>query len=81
MIWRCFFMIKSIGKNGAFFAGMAKAFDFYNSQLVFKRRKTQTIRKFYGEEKTDTERLAEDWVTVGKDMSIAMTKFGEQYGK
>ena len=81
MIWRCFFMIKSISKNSAFFAGMAKAFDFYNSQRVFKRRKTQTARKFYSEEKTDTERLAEDWMTVGKDMSIAMARFGGQYGK
>ena len=76
-----FFMIKSIGKNGAFFAGMAKAFGFYNRQRVFKRRKTQITRKFYGEEKTDTERLSEDWVTVGKDMSIAITRFVEQYGK
>ena len=74
-------MIKSIGKNGAFFAGMAKAFGFYNRQRVFKRRKTQITRKFYGEEKTDTERLAEDWVTVRKDMSIAITRFVEQYGK
>ena len=74
-------MIKSISKNGAFFAGMAKAFDFYNRQRVFKRRKMQITRKFYGEEKTDTERLAEDWVTVGKDMSIAITRFVEQYGK
>ena len=74
-------MIKSIGKNGAFFAGMAKAFGFYNRQRVFKRRKTQITRKFYGEEKTDTERLSEDWVTVGKDMSIAITRFVEQYGK
>ena len=74
-------MIQSIGKNGAFFAGMAKAFGFYNRQRVFKRRKTQITRKFYGEEKTDTERLAEDWVTVGKDMSIAITRFVEQYGK
>ena len=74
-------MIKSIGKNGAFFAGMAKAFGFYNRQRVFKRRKTQITRKFYGEEKTDMERLAEDWVTVGKDMSIAITRFVEQYGK
>ena len=74
-------MIKSIGKNGAFFAGMAKAFGFYTRQRVFKRRKTQITRKFYGEEKTDTERLAEDWVTVGKDMSIAITRFVEQYGK
>ena len=74
-------MIKSNGKNGEFFAGMAKAFGFYNRQRVFKRRKTQITRKFYGEEKTDTERLAEDWVTVGKDMSIAITRFVEQYGK
>lgn len=74
-------MIKSIGKNGAFFAGMAKAFDFYNGKRVFERRKTQTIRKFYSEEKTDTERLAEDWLTVGKDMSVAITRFGEQYSK
>lgn len=68
-------------KTKTFLAGMAKAFDFNNSRRVFNRKRLDSTIKLYGEEKTDTERLAGDWLTIGQDMKVAMARYGEQYGK
>lgn len=74
-------MIQPIGKTRAFLSGMAKAFDFGNSRRVFKRKRRESAGNLYGKEKTDMERLTEDWITIGDDMRIAIAKFGEQHGK
>lgn len=73
--------VATLNKLQTLFSGMAKAFDFTNSQRVFNRERMDTTLKLYSEEKTDIERLADDWSIIGNDMQIAITKFGEQYDK
>lgn len=66
---------KSIEKISTFFSGMAKAFDFTNSQRVFNRKRIDTTLKLYSEEKSDMERIADDWRIIGNDMQIAIGNY------
>lgn len=67
--------IKSIDNISTFFSGMVKAFDFTNSQRVFNRKRIDTTLKLYSEEKSDMERIADDWRVIGNDMHIAMINY------
>ena len=74
-------VIKPSYKAVAFLTGMAKAFDMGNHRRVFNRRLPVADTVLYGDEKTDIERLAEDWVAIGMDMQEAIGIVGGRNGK
>lgn len=45
-----------------------------------ERRKRQPV-VFYGDKKSDMDRLADDWATIGNDMRIAIASYGGRNGR
>ena len=68
----------------AFCIGMAKAFDICNAISIHRLKRMNSTNRvvfgLYGDKMTDTERLAQDWNTIGEDFRRSINKFGEMNG-
>lgn len=73
--------LKSRRNGAALLSGMTKAFDMGNRRCVFNRTHTLADIVLYGDEKSDAERLAEDWEAVGRDMYEAIGIVGGRDGQ
>ncbi len=74
-------LLKPRRKTIVLLSGMAKAFDMGNRRRVFGRAPLASDVVLYSNEKTDEERLSEDWEAIGRDMYAAIDIVGDKYGK
>ncbi|WP_455049129.1 hypothetical protein [Mitsuokella sp.] len=73
--------VQAKNRGRMFVGGMAKAFDFWNTKSLYNRKRSFKAEAMYSQQKTDVERLAEDWSMIGRDMSIAIAEYGETHGQ
>lgn len=58
-------VLKPKDKMKVFFNGMSKAFDLKNTKSLYGRKRSFPSVMMYGKQKTDAERLSEDWLEIG----------------
>ena len=68
-------------KMKIFLRGMLKAFDSRNTKSLYGRKRSFSPTMMYGNQKTDAERLSEDWIALGNDFSMVMVEAGEIHEK
>lgn len=59
-------VLKMKDKMKIFLGGMSKAFDSKNTKSLYGRKRSFSPDMMYGDQKTDAERLSEDWIVLGK---------------
>lgn len=74
-------VLKSKEKVRTFLGGMSKVFDWKNTKSLYGRKRSFSSVMMYGKQKTDAERLSEDWLALGSDFSMVMAEAGEMHGK
>ena len=74
-------VLKSKEKVRTFLGGMSKAFDWKNTKSLYGRKRSFSSVMMYGKQKTDAERLSEDWLALGSDFSMVMAEAGVMHGK
>lgn len=74
-------VLETKDKMKIFLGGMSKAFDWRNTKSLYKKKRSFPSVTMYGKQKTDVERLSEDWFALGNDFSTVMAEAGEIHGK
>lgn len=74
-------VLKTKDKMKIFLGGMSKAFDWRNTKSLYRKKRSFPSVMLYGKQKTDAERLSEDWFVLGNDFSTVMAEVGEIHGK
>ena len=74
-------VLKSKDKMKVFLNGMSKAFDLKNTKSLYGRKRSFPSVMMCGKQKTDSERLSEDWLALGSDFSMVMAEAGEMHGE
>lgn len=58
-------VLKMKDKMKIFLGGMSKTFDSKNTKSLYGRKRSFSPDMMYGNQKTGTERLSEDWLALG----------------